>query len=81
MHQRLVERAAALEVRDQAGDGLVHFRGMHAVVVHDAGMGVPRIHVLIDDGPAVELDEAYAPFDQPPRQQALFAERLGHGIV
>ena len=61
----LVEQAAPLEVGNQTCDWLVHFRRVHPVILEDAAVSIPGVHVLVDDGPAVKLHEANTPLDEP----------------
>ena len=70
--QRLVEQAAALQVLDQAGDRLVGVAGVLGVVGDQVGVGVPVVVVVGAAG--IDLDEAHAALDQPPRDQAFAAE-------
>ena len=68
----LVQQAALLQVFEQAGDRLVGLAGVEVVVRHDVVVRVPgRIDVV---AAAVDLDEAHAALDEPPRHQALAAE-------
>src|SRR5260221_10328578 len=75
-YQRLVEHAAALQVREQAGDRLVDLGRMLPVVVDDAVVRVPGIDRVVDISAAPKLDEADTLLDQSPGHQALAAERL-----
>src|SRR5438105_1947587 len=77
--QGLVEQAAALEVLDQAGDGLVGVAGVLGVVGDEVGVGVPVVVVVRAAG--IDLDEPHAALDQPPGDQALAAEVGGPGLI
>ena len=75
-HERLVEQAAGLEVGEQRGDGPVDRAAEPGVVGLDALMGIP-----LGAGPAVELHESDAAFDQPPPEQAQPPVRGGRLLV
>src|SRR5262245_31443370 len=79
--QGLVQQSAALEIRNQACDGLVDFRRVLAMIIHDAGMRIPRIYILVYDRTAVELDETNASFNHAASQQTLLAKRGGHRVI
>ncbi len=69
-HQRFLQQAALLQVRQQGPNGLVGFLGEPAVVHFNVIVVVPRL-----PRPVPDLDEAHALFDQAPGNQQL--ARLG----
>ena len=69
-----VEQAAALEVADQGGGGLVHVGAAAAEVLVDAAVIVPRLA-----GAVVDVDGAHAALDQAAGEQAAVGE--GGGAV
>ena len=64
--ERLVEQAAALEVGQQGGDGLVGFAGEASVLHFEVVMAVPGLSVTVP-----ELDEAYAAFGESAGDEEL----------
>ena len=66
--QRAVEQAPALQVLEQAGDGLVGLGGLAEVVLLDVAVGVPLLVARSAAGD--HADEADAVLDELPRQQA-----------
>src|SRR5438046_5269869 len=54
---------------------------MASVIVHYIMVGIPRVHVLINDGAAPELHCAHAALDESSRHEALPAERFAGFIV
>ena len=73
--ERLVEQAALLQILQQAGDRLIDLRAVGGVVACEIAVGVPAAGAAVA---AVEdLHEPHAALDQPPRRQAVLAERRG----
>ena len=76
-HQRVVEQAARFQIGQQAGDRLVDLGGVLRVPLLQVAVLVP-----LDLAVAVrDLHEPHAALDEPPGQQALPAEVLGHRVV
>ena len=71
-HQRFVEQPALLQIAQQAGDRLIGRFAQLRVIRFD-----PFVSVPLAAAAGIQLHEADAPLDQPPRQQAHAAERLG----
>ena len=65
----LVEQAARFQILEQAGDRLVHRAAELGVVLLDL-----RVRVPLAARAVVELHEAHAALDQPPREQAHAAQ-------
>ena len=80
-HQRRIEQAACLEVRDESGDRTIRFGSMLAMVRFDIAVRVPRIDVLVSHATVEQLNESHAVLDKAPSHQALPAERLGDFVV
>src|SRR6266478_1911485 len=78
-NEGLVQQAAALQVREQSGDGLIRLAAMKRVVLMDVGVGVPIFVVMTSAG--IDFDEAHAAFDQAPSQETAPAEFFRQGIV
>ena len=77
-HQRAVQQAAPLQVRDQTRDWLIDGLRQLGVGVHVA----VRIPVAGRAGTGVDqLDEAHAALDQAPGYQALPAKALGVAVL
>src|SRR5688572_8419697 len=70
--QGLVEHPAALQVLQQAGDGLVGFLAEFRVAVLQVAVGVPGAGAAV--AAVVDLDEADAALGEAPRGEALAAE-------
>src|SRR5579859_6349226 len=79
--ERFLQQAATLQIGEQAGDGLIDFRGMLPMIIDDTVVGIPRVHGVIDVRTAPQLDETYASLDQSACQQALATEGLGDIVV
>ena len=75
-HQRFVEQPALLQITQQAGDRLIRPAAQLRVIRFD-----PFVSVPLAAAAGIQLHEADAPLDQPPRQQAHAAERLGLFLV
>ena len=79
--QRLVPQARALQIGDQRRDRLIGLAGVQAVVGDAVVVAVPGVFEVAAAG--IELHEADARSQQPPRDQALAAEvggeRVGRG--
>src|SRR6056297_290295 len=61
-----IEQTALLQIFDQRGDRLVHAGGIVRQFLGNVTVVIP--------GGVDDVDEAYAPFDHPPRQQAVACE-------
>src|SRR5215468_11817 len=72
--QRLVEQAAAFEIRQKGRDRLIGLPREAGVVGGDVHVAVPASFVFLAAG--VDLDEAHAALDQPAGDQALLGEVL-----
>ena len=59
--QRVVEQAALFQILDQPVAGLIHVLALHRQAPADVGVRVPVV--------VINLHEAHAALDQPPRQQ------------
>ena len=70
-HQRVLQQAARLQVRQQAGDRLVDLAGVLGVVLLAGRRAGPTCTLC------VHLDEAHAALGEPAGQQALPAEVVG----
>ncbi len=75
--QRRLEQAAGLQVLEQAGDRLVDGAGVVLVAGLQVGVLVPAVGA---DVGTEQLDEAHAPLDQPPGEQAFAGEDLRRRI-
>ena len=75
-HQRRVEQPAPFQVLQQTRDRLVALAAVQGVVALDVAVGVP-----LAAGAAVQLHEADAALDQPPRQKAIAADALRRLVV
>ena len=71
---RVVEHAAALEVRQQCRCGAVHLGCHDRVVSCEVLVAVPVAPRMTVVGAAPDLDEAHAAFEQPAGDQAAPAE-------
>ena len=67
--ERRFEETAGLEVGEEGADRPVHRAGVLAVVGHELVVLIPA--------PLHDLDEPHAPFEQPPRREAVSPEALG----
>ena len=76
-----VEQTARLEVGQQARHRPIGLGGVLRVIRLDVVVRVPGIGVLVADAAGKDLDEPHAALDQPPRHQALPAERLADRLV
>src|SRR5712692_8594077 len=61
--QSLIQQAAALEVGEQGGDGLVGFAAMQRVIFAHVGVGIPILVVVTAAG--IDLDKADATLNEP----------------
>jgi hypothetical protein len=43
---------------------------MHPVIINDAAVSIPRVYILVDNGAAIALHEAHAPFDHSTSDRA-----------
>ena len=71
--------AALLEVLQQAGDRLVDLRAIGRVVLPQVAVGVPAAGVAV--AAVIDLHEPHAALHQPPRRQAMLAERRGVLVI
>ncbi len=71
-HEGRVQEPALLQVLDQGGRGLVDLAAQRRQAVHDV---VALARPVVVPAAVVELHEAHAPLHEPPRQQAVVAER------
>src|SRR5262249_42277006 len=78
--RRLIEQAAAVQIRDQTGNRLVEFVSVQRVVGLDVGVRVPSV-LDADVSAADELDVADAALDHSASQQALLAVGGRYRIV
>src|SRR5437667_272609 len=51
------------------------------MIVNDAVVGVPSVHILVHHRAIPKLNHAHAALDQPSGHQALAAERLAYFVV
>jgi len=73
--ERLVQKAAALQISEQRGDRPVDFGSVDGQILFLALVSVPVFLLMAAAG--IELHEPHAPLDQPPRDQALSAKPGG----
>ena len=76
----VVEKAARLQIREQAGDRLVHRFGVRAMVLFELAMSVP---VDASSPPALQrtrddLNEAHAALDQTAGAQQIGRHNPSH---
>lgn len=72
-HERVLQKSALFEVREQPGDGRVHFAGI-------AGEGCGEIEMMVPVSVG-DLDEADAGFDEFPREQTLSAHVVHRSVA
>jgi hypothetical protein len=75
----VVEEASALEVVQEAREGLVDGAGARAVAGLQLAVGVPCAAAL--GGAAVDLDDSDAAFDESAGEEAFSAGVFGVGVV
>src|SRR5581483_7941019 len=74
--ERLLEQAAALQILQKRGNGLIHLRTVFGMISAEAAVCVPGARAA---AAVLNLDEADAALHESPRRQELHAEvaRLG----
>ncbi len=75
----MLQQAAAFQVREQGGDGLIGLAAMEGVIFVDVVMGVPVFIEMAAAG--INLDEADSALDQAPGQETAPAEFLRLRVV
>ncbi len=67
-NQRFIEQAAALQILEQPGDGLIYLQAVVGVVGPQPAVSVPHPRAA---GPVLNLDETHAALHQSARRQQL----------
>ena len=75
VNQRFIQQPAPLQIRDETRNGLIDFRRVASVIVNDAVVGIPGVHILVHHRAIPKLNHAHAALNQPSGHQALAAER------
>ena len=75
--QSFLKESALFQIREQRGDGLIHFRSVPSVVLFDALVRVPGLFQMASAG--VQLYESHAAFNETSRDKTIapvFVRRL-----
>ena len=79
--KRRVQEPARFQVGQQAGNGEIRLGSVLRVVLHQIGVCVPRVGVLITEAALEELNESDAALHEPPSHQTLPPEWFGDLVV